>query len=59
AEDVLFSLLEAAPDELLLEQGRSFYRTLLSLDDDSLEAGGLPRDEVEEGLGELERRAQG
>lgn len=58
AEDVLFSLLEAAPDERLLEQGRLFYRTLLGLDDESLEAGGLPRGEVEESLRELGRRGQ-
>lgn len=33
----------------------AFYLELLSLDDDALEQGGLPRDEVEEGLAALSR----
>jgi hypothetical protein len=58
AENALFDLLERepkAPD--LLEEGTTFYRRLLTLTDVDLEAGNLPRDEVTEGLEELERTA--
>jgi hypothetical protein len=43
ALDALEPLVHAAP-------GEAFYRRLLEHDDDTLEAGGLPRDEVEDGL---------
>lgn len=43
ALDALEPLVHAAP-------GEAFYRRLLENDDDNLEAGGLPRDEVEDGL---------
>jgi hypothetical protein len=56
AEDVLFSLLEGGDNGELLARGQSFYLELLRRSDDALEAGGLPRDEVEESLRELNRR---
>ena len=55
AEDWLFRLLErAGSDPELLARGRRFYGALLALPDEALEQGGLPRDEVEEGLAALE-----
>lgn len=57
AEDDLYGLLEDAPeDESLLEAGVAFYERLLRLKDHELLLGGLPRDEVEAGLAELEAR---
>jgi hypothetical protein len=51
AEDTLYSLREMDyPD--IAEESASFYRRLLSLTDDELDTGGLPRDEVEEALAE-------
>ncbi len=55
AEDLLFCLLRDTHDHVLLERGRRFYLDLLRLSDDDLARGGLPRDEVEESLRELER----
>jgi hypothetical protein len=55
AENALFEILErrpATPD--LVDEGTAFYRRLLSLSDEELEAGNLPRDEVAEGLEDLE-----
>jgi len=59
AEDSLFAWVAAlAEAELagddpawrrLAETSSSFYRSLAELDDQALEAGGLPREEVEEG----------
>lgn len=55
AENRLFSLLQTCgPDAELLARGRRFYRALLEQSDATLEAGGLPRDEVREGLHGLE-----
>ena len=60
AEDTLFALLEAEPNEpRLLEFGITFYQRLKSQSDDSLGAGNLPRAELNAGLAELERRKAG
>lgn len=54
AEDALFELLErGVDDDTARAEGRAFYEHLLTLDDASLEAGRLPRDEVEESLATL------
>lgn len=59
AEDVLFSMLDDLPgDAELLERGRAFYGRLLGLDDARLDAGGLPRAEVEAALAELDRHGR-
>ncbi|SFF29491.1 hypothetical protein SAMN05216378_5839 [Paenibacillus catalpae] len=51
AEDVLYELLE---DEAVTnEEVEAFYRRLLFFEDDRLEAGGLPREEVQYGLDSL------
>jgi hypothetical protein len=58
AEDVLFQLLDdKAGGPGLLDEGISVYRSLLDRTDAALVAGGLPRDEVVQGLAELESRA--
>lgn len=58
AEDALYLLLdrnvEGAPQAV-----EQFYYRMLRLDDAELGAGGLPRDEVEEGLREVLRRQRG
>ncbi len=54
AEDRLFDLLEQAPQDELLERGLEFYQHLLTLSDGELEAGNLPRGEVEESLASLQ-----
>ena len=60
AEDTLFALLEAEPNEpRLLEFSITFYQRLKSQSDDSLGAGNLPRAELNAGLAELERRKAG
>ncbi|MEO8427062.1 MAG: DUF6483 family protein [Verrucomicrobiota bacterium] len=57
AEDVLFAMLEAEPDnDAIGEFGVAFYRRMLSQSDSALTAANLPRAEVEEGLKELESR---
>jgi hypothetical protein len=54
AEDALFALMEGRPDDLaLVEEGRAAYEALLERPDAELEAGGLPRGEVEEALARL------
>jgi hypothetical protein len=58
AEDSLWAALEFAPDNpILLQLGISFYRRLLAKSDAALEAGNLPRAEVQSGLDELQARA--
>lgn len=54
AEDWLFTLVDdpEAPDDLLA-RGVAFYMRLLEHSDADLEAGDLPRDEVDAGLAEL------
>ncbi|MBI1354947.1 MAG: hypothetical protein GC160_11420 [Acidobacteria bacterium] len=49
AEDAWFRLAEAG-DGASREAGDAFYGRLEALGDEELEAGGLPRDEVEDGL---------
>jgi hypothetical protein len=44
---------QALEPEAARAQAEIFYRELLDLDDAALEAGGLPRDEVEEGLAQI------
>lgn len=53
AEDVLFELLEETGDAELAAEGMRMYRRLLDKDDAELEAGNLPRGEVEEALRQL------
>ncbi|MFN2164833.1 MAG: DUF6483 family protein [Anaerolineae bacterium] len=58
AEDVLFDMLEAQPDDAeLIALGTAFYHRLLTVPDALLAAGHLPRDEVEAGLAELQESA--
>ena len=57
AEDCLFALFEADPEnEAIVSFGIAFYERLSRHSDKALEAGGLPRTEVEEGLLEFRRR---
>jgi hypothetical protein len=51
AEDVLYDILETKPE--FREEGVQFYRRLLEKEDEELSKGGLPRDEVVEGMEEL------
>jgi hypothetical protein len=54
AEDTLLELIEDSEDSAaLVDEGVSFYEWLLTLDDDEMAAGNLPRAEVEEGLAQL------
>jgi tetratricopeptide (TPR) repeat protein len=54
AEDVLFTLREAEPDnQALTAEAKLFYGRLLRQSDGALEAGNLPRDEVAAGLAAL------
>ena len=54
AEDSLADLREAEPENAALrEEARAFYERLLRESDRALEAGNLPRAEVEAGLAEL------
>jgi hypothetical protein len=55
AEDVLFELA-AAPFPALRDAGCAFYDRLQALPDDRLQAGGLPREEVQEGCAAFEAR---
>lgn len=65
AEDVLFELLEQFEDQgegaseaygALLEEAVAHYEQLLTLDSETLEAGRLPVDEVQESLEEIKER---
>lgn len=57
AEDLLFEMLDAEADSPELQTlAVEFYRRLLTYSDDALEAGNLPRAEVEAGLAESEGR---
>lgn len=54
AEDMLHEALQASDsNQALIDEGISFYEWLLTLPDTELDAGNLPRDEVEEGLAQL------
>jgi tetratricopeptide (TPR) repeat protein len=58
AEDTLFALLEAQPDNPdLLSEAKAFYERLLQQSDHALEEGNLPRAEVSAGLEELSRKS--
>lgn len=58
-EDALFKVLRlVGPDPRVLARGKAFYDQLLTLDDAALEAGNLPRDEVEESYQQLAQIAQ-
>ena len=54
AEDKLYALVATAPEDYV-DAGQAFYQRLLTRDDDTLENGGLPRDEVQEGLERWQR----
>jgi hypothetical protein len=57
AEDALYGLLEAASDSVeVLDWGINFYERLQGHGDGALEAGNLPRSEVDAGLRELKAR---
>lgn len=57
AEDTLFHVMDDNPAESeIAELGLGFYDRLESMADDRLERGGLPRDEVREGLEQLKDR---
>ncbi|MDQ6645572.1 MAG: DUF6483 family protein [Chloroflexota bacterium] len=64
AEDMLFEAIETeeaveGPVEVgIIEQGRAFYKELESKSEADLEAGGMSRREVEEGLAELNRKGK-
>jgi len=59
AEDELFAMLEAEPNnERLVEFGCAFYRRLLAQSDTALNEANLPREEIEEGLKELQARTK-
>jgi hypothetical protein len=54
AEDVLYDWIDAEPGSSdPLEAGIALYQQLLLKPNEELTAGGLPRDEVEEGLEDL------
>ena len=57
AEDALFGMLETEPGNgRVVEFGLAFYQRLECQSDAALEAGDLPRSEVEAGLAELQAR---
>ncbi len=57
AEDVLYALLELSPeDHYLLDFGIAFYERLLRHGDAQLDAGNLPRPELETALADLRNK---
>jgi hypothetical protein len=57
AEDALYALIEAAPDDIeVVDWGIQFYERLQGMGDAALEAGNLPRSELDAGLAELKAR---
>lgn len=57
AENTLFYMLRKTNnDKMIILEGIKFYNRLKKLDDDELVEGNLPREEVEDGINELERR---
>jgi hypothetical protein len=59
AEDALWNAIDVAGDHpQLLARGRAFYEQCRKQADARLEEGGLPRDEVEEGLAEIEEKIE-
>jgi len=60
AENALFDLVERdLANSAVIDEGRAFYRRLLDLEAEQLAAGELPRDEVNDGLAELEASVAG
>ncbi|MEN8165713.1 MAG: DUF6483 family protein [Acidobacteriota bacterium] len=60
AENALFDLVERGlANSAVIDEGRAFYRRLLDLEDAQLLAGNLPRDEVRDGMAELEAASSG
>jgi len=58
AEDVLFEIIAASTEKsAVIEQGRAFYARLEAKNDYDLERGNLSREEVTEGLVQLEAQA--
>lgn len=54
AENALFTVLEIVPGHPeVVKRGQEFYNAILQLTDEQLEAGGLPREEAEESLEEV------
>ncbi len=59
AEDALFKALEIVGDNVqILERGKMFYETCRKMADNVLEAGNLPRAEVEESYKEISERLE-
>lgn len=54
SEDILYELLQSKDKDItIVNLGISFYERLLKKDSDTLEKGGLPREEVEDALKQL------
>jgi tetratricopeptide (TPR) repeat protein len=53
AEDLLFEIIDE--DTSFVDEGKKFYEQLRMRKDDELERGNLPRQEVEEGMKELNK----
>ena len=51
------SFMQPARGQRIVARGKQFYEALQKLDDDKLEAGKLPRDEVEESMATLMKLA--
>lgn len=63
AEDVLFEMLEAEAGEagnkkLIIQQGITFYTHLTQKSDAALQTGNLSREEIKEGLAQLQAMKQ-
>jgi len=56
AEDTLFDLMEIGNNREMVESGRAFYTRLLAKSDADLQAGNLAREEIDEGLAQLEKK---
>jgi len=56
AEDALYELVSIDPQ--FGNEGLEFYRRLLKKSDEELDAGGLPRDEVVQGMSDLEKSGE-
>jgi tetratricopeptide (TPR) repeat protein len=55
AEDYLYELIEKNYQNIL-EEGKTFYLTLLGKDDALLEKGNLPRNEIIEGINNIKQK---
>jgi len=58
AEDIVFAWLESG-DAAARDEGRAVYERLLELDDATLERGGLPRAEAEQGRKDFVAASEG